>query len=421
MEPAPPVEVGFFPLDEELALEAGQLTPRLHDWLVRLGVWMPFGQATRLLAAFSGVSVGKESARRLTEAAGVAYEAVQEQEARRLSDPGAAVSPQKVVASKREVISSDGAMVPVLKREGGWAEVKTLVIAQQQRDQLQRMQTTKLSYFSRLADAENFADLALVETRRRGLEQAEEVAAVMDGALWLQGLVDLHCPQAVRILDFPHAAQRISEIAEVVQVAGTKLADDWVKTQLHRLKHEGPRRLLRVLRALRKKHPDLKVVVENVAYLEKRQAHLQYPRYQADEWPIGSGMVESANKQVMQARLKGPGMHWARKNVNPMLALRTAVCNDRWEEAWHEVQAHMHQQQTNARLLRTQRRIATAWWPVLSTLARLGAFSPPVPATPPVVSKPTKTSSASTDSKLLGRPAANHPWRRPFLPRRRAG
>lgn len=335
MEPAPPVEVGFFPLDEELALEAGQLTPRLHDWLVRLGVWMPFGQATRLLAAFSGVSVGKESARRLTEAAGVAYEAVQEQEARRLSDPGAAVSPQKVVASKREVISSDGAMVPVLKREGGWAEVKTLVIAQQQRDQLQRMQTTKRSYFSRLADAENFADLALVETRRRGLEQAEEVAAVMDGALWLQGLVDL--------------------------------------------------------------------------------------RYQADEWPIGSGMVESANKQVMQARLKGPGMHWARKNVNPMLALRTAVCNDRWEEAWHEVQAPVHQQQTNARLLRTQRRIATAWWPVLSTLARLGAFSPPVPATPPVVSKPTKTSSASTDSKLLGRPAANHPWRRPFLPRRRAG
>ena len=45
-------------------------------------------------------------------------------------------------------------------------------------------------------------------------------------------------------------------------------------------------------------------------------------------------MVESANKLVVEDRLKGAGMHWAEANVNPMLALRNAVCNDRWEESW---------------------------------------------------------------------------------------
>ena len=29
-------------------------------------------------------------------------------------------------------------------------------------------------------------------------------------------------------------------------------------------------------------------------------------------------------------------MHWERKNVNPMLALRNAVCNSRWQEMWQK-------------------------------------------------------------------------------------
>jgi hypothetical protein len=60
---------------------------------------------------------------------------------------------------------------------------------------------------------------------------------------------------------------------------------------------------------------------------------MQYPLFQAQGWPIGSGIAESANKLVVEVRLKGAGMHWARASVNPMLALRNAVCNDRWDEA----------------------------------------------------------------------------------------
>ena len=72
---------------------------------------------------------------------------------------------------------------------------------------------------------------------------------------------------------------------------------------------------------------------KKVAYLEKREARMQYPLSQAQGWPIGSGIVESGNKVVMQARLKGPGMHWAPEHVNPLLALRTSACNDCWDEA----------------------------------------------------------------------------------------
>src|SRR5579885_2073225 len=60
---------------------------------------------------------------------------------------------------------------------------------------------------------------------------------------------------------------------------------------------------------------------------------MHYPRFEQDGWPLGSGSVESANTCVAQQRLKGPGMHWEGKNVNPMLALRIGLCNDRWQES----------------------------------------------------------------------------------------
>jgi hypothetical protein len=73
---------------------------------------------------------------------------------------------------------------------------------------------------------------------------------------------------------------------------------------------------------------------ESLAYLSARRAQIAYARFQAMGLPIGSGVVESANKLVVEERLKGPGMHRARPNVDPLLALRCAAANDRWAEVW---------------------------------------------------------------------------------------
>ena len=41
----------FFPLDDELELLPGALTPSLQEDLVHLGAWMPFGKAASNCAA----------------------------------------------------------------------------------------------------------------------------------------------------------------------------------------------------------------------------------------------------------------------------------------------------------------------------------------------------------------------------------
>ena len=76
----------FSPLDEELDLLPGALTPSLREDLVRLGTWMPFERAVGELQHFRRTEVSKSSVVRLTEAAGAAYVAVQGEEVSRIEE-----------------------------------------------------------------------------------------------------------------------------------------------------------------------------------------------------------------------------------------------------------------------------------------------------------------------------------------------
>jgi hypothetical protein len=333
---------GFFPLDEELGLLPGKLTPRGHENLVRLGSWIPFEQSVQVYEDLMGIQVSRIVSQNYTEAAGAAYEEIQDAEAKRLEKE----MPEPEACNAKLQVSADGAMVPLV--HGLWAEVKTVVIGEVQEAVEKHgekiVRTQNLSYFSRKTDAETFGNLALVEFHRRGVEKAPAVAAIMDGAEWEQGFVDYHCPQATRILDFAHAAEHISAIGEVEYGENTPESQAWLRAQLHGLKHNGPDQLLLDLQEIQAQRPASEAIAKNLAYLTKRQAQMRYPTFQAQGWPIGSGAVESANKIVVEARLKGSGMHWAEEHVNPMLCLRNIICSDRWAADWPKIEARLRSQ-----------------------------------------------------------------------------
>jgi len=410
---APPATQALFPLDEELGLVPGSLTPHLQACLTRLGSWLPFEKAAGMLDALLRVEVSEPSARRHTETWGAAQAAVQAEEVAHLERdlPPAPPGPEK------QLLSVDGAMVSLVG--GEWAEVKTLVLgvigAPVQEEGEWVVHTQDLSYFSRLTDAQTFGHLALVETHRRGVETAAEVIAVTDGAEWEQGFIDYHRTDAVRILDFAHAAERVAEIGAAVWGAQTPTTQTWLKEQLKQLKNEGPGEVLAALRALTQAHPLLPELAEHLTYLEKREGHMQYPDYRAAGWPIGSGAVESGNKVVVETRLKGAGMHWAREHVNPMLALRNAVCNDRWDEAWEEMLGYQRQQQEQLKRTRRERHLAAR--PVRGADERTAP--PDVPTSVVAVSASAVVESVEVapapppeHPHPRWRPAPDHPWRR---------
>jgi hypothetical protein len=410
MEPAPNVGRVFSPLDEELALLAGNLAPRQQDHLVHLAAWMPFARAAQMLARLLGVQVSEETVRRYTEEAGRHLQDAQTEQAQ------APWQEENVgtLASVRLALSADGAQVPLVK--GEWAEVRTLAIGTIKEassdENSGEQKVEQLSYFSRLTTAETFTDLAEVEMRRRKVVQAQQVCAVSDGAEWLQSFFDVHRADAVRILDFPHAAEHLSDLLEAAERAGLPIAAGTFTRCLHVLKHRGPSALLRLARRLPPEIAQREGIREHLGYFNKREPMMQYPHFQQQGWPIGSGMVESANKLVVQTRLKGAGMRWQRCNVNPMLALRNAVCNERWSEMWHVAIQRSHQHQAERRFTRAEQRKEAALI-VCNPLLLASPPLPPQPATPPPpssVSSPSSPPAATVSGSC--RPSKHHPWKR---------
>jgi hypothetical protein len=244
-----------------------------------------------------------------------------------------------------------------------------------------------------------------------GVERAAEVCAVQDGAEWLQGLVDYHRADAVRILDFAHAAEYVNELGQAVQAAGGRLPAGWLEGVLHRLKHQGPARVLHHLAWLAARYPS-SLVQEKLLYLQKREAHMQYPTYQAAGWPIGSGSVESANKLVVEARLTGAGMRWGRQNVNPMLVLRNAVCNREWKQTWATSVVQRQTLRTKLRQAKSQQRLDHALWFLLIWAVRVYRLSHP-----PVAACPAPTAVESLAKPSTRRPSSGYSWHQPFLRR----
>ena len=195
---------------------------------------------------------------------------------------------------------------------------------------------------------------------------------------------------------------------------------------MHQLKHGEPEEVLRSLRDLclelagggEKGGEALRTVKKSLEYLEKRKGQIRYAEFQAQGYPIGSGAVESANKLVVEARLKGSGMHWARKNVDPMLALRTLVCSGRWGEAWPEISRRLREKAGQRRRAKPRvperpagRETETSG---AKTNSRVRRVAEPTPGSVPATHGQDGASATATHP----RPPANHPWRRMTIGRK---
>lgn len=379
----------FSPLAEALDLGADALSPWLRELAVRLGAELPFATAAELLQRCTGTRVSPATIRRLTQASGAVLRQLELDFTGRVA---AGTAPASPAAHDPVQLSVDGSMVPLLG--GEWREVRLAAIGQLRRG-ADGPQATDLSYTATLGTAEAFGQEALGEVFRRGLDQAPTVVTVNDGAPWIQGFVELHCPQAIRILDFAHAAGYLAAAAQASFGPGTGETSEWFAAQRHELRQGDPDRVLAALAAL----PTSDERDTALRYLGERRAMISYRALSDAGWPIGSGCVEGAHKTVLQARLKRSGMRWSLVGAEAMIALRVTVANERWDAQWAPVGPHR----------RAQRRARTA--------ARRRERAPVLPAAP--TSTPVRVSCSTPPArpKLVhhGTPTAAHPWRRTFI------
>ena len=120
--------------------------------------------------------------------------------------------------------------------------------------------------------------------------------------------------------------------------AEKRKARDWLRRQQGRLLQNQWKKVLRALDGhLEPPHTPANAAPVRDAhrYISQRREHLDYARAAQDDYPMGSGEIESAHRHVIQQRLKLPGSWWTGSNAERMLNLRTARSNGLWEHYWN--------------------------------------------------------------------------------------
>jgi hypothetical protein len=140
-----------------------------------------------------------------------------------------------------------------------------------------------------------------LELRRQaaqtGWDEAEQQLALCDGGAGLEDFFRKNFPLATVILDFRHAKEHLVELGQVVFGEGSAEGQQWLDERCHQLKQEGGAAVLQSLESL-----DLvdrsdalrETRRRETGYFRNHQHKMDYPRYLAHGWQIGSGPVESA-------------------------------------------------------------------------------------------------------------------------------
>jgi hypothetical protein len=153
-----------------------------------------------------------------------------------------------------------------------------------------------------------------------------------------------------RIVDYYHAAQRISVMAEALFGSGQQGQSWSSKMRKLLLKPSGVRRVLLSAAALRgtrgmksKQRASFRLAYN---YLRDRSGHMRYHECRRLGLPIGSGVTEAACKTVFTQRLKLSGMRWKKQGAQVILDLRVILLSGVWDEAYTRVLASKAQAQT---------------------------------------------------------------------------
>ena len=318
---------GRAPLDAQLGIARDSHSPGVRRSASQFGALLPFAQGARTLADAAGVQLAPSTVRAVAEAAGARRE--QELTADVAAAWRAGLPPSAPPAPARLYVAMDG--VRIRDTSGAGKEAKVGVVAPEHPGGAGPLRRAAGSYVASFAPAEAFGPRLALEAHRRGLEGAAEVVVLGDGAEWIWQLAAEHFPAATQAVDWYHASERVWERGRALHGEGTAKTRRWVERQLGRLAKGEAAALVAAWRRLRCAGAAAAVRDEQVTYFANQASRMAYGAYRARGLDIGSGMVESACKQLIAAREKGPGMRWSVAGAQAVANLRVLLFNGEWD------------------------------------------------------------------------------------------
>jgi hypothetical protein len=163
-----------------------------------------------------------------------------------------------------------------------------------------------------------------------------------DGAKGNWGFLGRHTE--TQVIDFWHAAEYLSDAADVLLAQSPRAKKPWLASCCHRLKHEpgAARQLIKDLertaaeKGIPADQPELEAAVTYFTN-QSREGRMDYAPLVESKIPIGSGVTEAACKVLVKQRLCGSGMKWKEPGAAAVLSVRCLTyTTGRWSQFWNK-------------------------------------------------------------------------------------
>lgn len=344
------------PLDVALGIVPHQTS---SEELMRLGcllsVVMPYELASWLLGQWSGLSVSSRTLWTWVQVKGKQAEAelLSQLQAQAAGADCGTEALESSLSALPLVIAADGVMVPFRpqaktpKGKPHWQEIKVGILTRLG-ERLTRSgerlpQLLHRRVVAVLGDIDAFMPRLRLEADRQAVESATRVIWLSDGGrgFWrVYRTCFAHC--AVAVLDFYHAAGQLWRATQALfEHSNAPQAQAWFARWRHQLRHGHHQQVLSTLTTLVNTDgftgKPLTTLLQVQAYFQRHHRHIRYQQFAQHQIPLGSGMIESACKWLIQQRFKGVGMRWSEDGFTHLLALRVAWANQRFDALFPSV------------------------------------------------------------------------------------
>ena len=344
---------GFYPVLNLLGIRE-RTTPLVRCYVSQAATQASSFEQARPMVSWLGLDFSQSRIRRISEAfcqVGLAIRAKQ------VAYWGTGKLPDGVaLKGKRVALAVDGGRINIRqtqrlgrKRKSGWPGYKTdwkepkLLIIYILDEEGHKVSRTgiPLAADGTLAGLEEFMQILEMHLRQLGVAQAESIVLLGDGAKWIWNnvpalLQKLGCrpEQITQILDNCHAIQHLYTVGEAL--FGSTTGHTWAKKWVRKLK-KGEATLLvnEIKRCLDdKKTKDPKTgQTEYLFFLNHLEnGRLDYPYFKEQKLPIGSGVIESLIRQVVNIRLKSCSKAWLEENAEAFLHARCQWAVNKWSD-----------------------------------------------------------------------------------------
>jgi hypothetical protein len=288
-----------------------------------VGQLLPFDEGSICLDKLSGISLTDKQIERLVHHYGEVLEVLKEEDC--------AIVQTCKTDQERHYAMMDGSMVFV--RKEGWKELKLGRIFAESAcyHEKKRGIISQSRYVAHLGNHEDFLTKFDHEVHNK-----KHIIAISDGARWIWDYWSTNYPEAVQILDFFHLIEKIGLWAVLV-IKDSSQRKDWMNLCEKLLLNNEASEVELMIQSIDCQGDKKEKQTKLLTYLINNKQRINYKTYLDDNLFIGSGAMESANKEVIQKRMKLSGQRWTLKGAQQVVNLRIKLKNNEWDKLVNQI------------------------------------------------------------------------------------